>query len=61
MSVDLLAKYSGIFDAPVSLLMLFSQKLESNSVSERIRSFVASKIVKIMDWLAAKDSDGDKC
>ena len=59
-SIDLLTKYSDIFDVPVSSLMLFSEKLESDSVSERTRSFVANKIVKIMGWLAAKDSDGNE-
>lgn len=55
-NIELLEKYSTVFDIPVSSLMLFSEKLESNKLSERTRVFVADKVMKIMGWLATKGS-----
>ena len=51
-SIELLEKYSVIFDTPPSSLLLFSETLQSDSISERTRMTVARKILKIMDWLA---------
>lgn len=54
-TVDLLRRYSDIFDVPVSSLMLFSEHLESGARSEKIRLALASKVVRILDWIDADE------
>ena len=50
-SIELLKKYSQIFDIPPSSLLLFSENLENNTFAERSRVKVAKKIISIMNWL----------
>lgn len=54
-TLDLLQHYSKAFNIPVSSLMLFSEQLESNKTSEKIRFSAANKIVKIFDWVFNSD------
>jgi len=56
-SVDHLNKYASVFNVTVSSLMLFSEKLESNSLSEKTRIYAADKIIKIMDWIVDKEEE----
>lgn len=58
-SIELLDKYSDIFDIPPSSILLFSEKLENNTFSEKTRVAVASKILKIMNWLSETGSIKD--
>jgi len=51
-SLDILEKYSEIFEIPVSSILLFSEKMDDNSFSEKTRVFVAAKIIKIMNWVS---------
>ena len=39
----------------MSSLMMFSEKLEDNSIAEKFRANFATKIKKIMEWVVAKD------
>lgn len=54
-TLALLKKYSEYFNIPISSLMLFSEKLEDNSISEKFRVSFASKLRQIMEWVVAKD------
>jgi transcriptional regulator with XRE-family HTH domain len=54
-TLELLKKYSVYFNIPMSSLMLFSEKLEDNSIAERFRVRFASKIKQIMEWVVAQD------
>ena len=54
-TVDLLSRYSAIFDIPVSSLMLFSEQIESGKRSEKLRVAMASKVIKILDWIDGHD------
>ncbi len=58
-SIELLDKYSNIFDIPPSSILLFSENMESNVFSERARVVVAGKILKIMNWLSETESVRD--
>lgn len=58
-SIELLDKYSDIFDIPPSSILLFSENLKSNAFSEKARVAVASKIIKIMNWLSETESVRD--
>jgi len=58
-NLELLGKYSSIFDIPPSSILLFSEKLENDSFSEKARIAVAGKILKIMNWLSDTGSIKD--
>lgn len=51
-NVDLLNKYSTVFDIPSSSLLLFSENLENNKFSEKTRIYVAKKVINIMNWVS---------
>lgn len=63
-SIELLDKYSHIFDMPTSSFLLFSEHLEKNTYSERVRVKIAKKVIHLMDWIAdtgvAKDGTTKK-
>lgn len=54
-TVDLLERYAGVFGVPVSSLMLFSEQLESGKRSEKVRVAIASKVLKVLDWVDADE------
>lgn len=54
-TIDLLNRYSIIFDIPVSTILLFSEQVESNRRSDRLRVAMAGKVLKILEWIDAKD------
>lgn len=54
-TMELLKKYSDYFNIPMSSLMLFSEKLESNTLSEKFRFNFATKLKQILEWVVAKD------
>lgn len=51
-TLELLEKYSSVFDIPPSSLLLFSESLENDSFAEKARVSVARKMLKIMNWLS---------
>jgi transcriptional regulator with XRE-family HTH domain len=63
-TLEVLQKYSEGFNIPVSSLMFFAEQAEEASASEKVRTAVAGKVVKMLDWIAtvtADDSDeGDQ-
>ncbi|HDR8961602.1 helix-turn-helix domain-containing protein [Burkholderia vietnamiensis] len=55
LTIDLLQRYAEVFDVPVSSLLLFSEQLDSNRRSEKIRVAIAAKVLKVMDWIDADE------
>lgn len=51
-SLDLLEFYSKEFKIPVSSLLLFAEHAEDDNQSGDIRSYVAEKTLKMLDWVA---------
>ena len=51
-NLDLLDKYSIIFNIPPSSILMFSEKMEADSIAEKSRIVIAGKILKIMSWLS---------
>lgn len=51
-SMELLNKYASIFDIPASSLLLFSENLEDNKISEKSRVFLAKKVIGILNWIS---------
>jgi transcriptional regulator with XRE-family HTH domain len=56
-SIDVLEKYADFFRLPLSSLMLFSEQLGSNDWQERSRVFVASKVMKMLEWIEETAND----
>lgn len=56
-TVELLSKYSEVFNVPVSTLMLFSEQLDSGKRSEKLRVAMAGKVIKMLDWIDQHEHD----
>ncbi|AIZ79731.1 MULTISPECIES: helix-turn-helix domain-containing protein [Actinobacillus] len=55
-SMELLNKYSSVFDIKTSQILLFSEQLENEKpFSHNVRTFIADKILKIMEWKIEQD------
>lgn len=54
-SVELLGKYSEIFNIPVSTLLLFSERLNEKKFSERVRVQAGDKILRMLEWVAESE------
>jgi len=50
-SLDVLEKYAESFKLPLSGLMLFSEQIDADNWNERARVTVASKVLKMLEWL----------
>jgi transcriptional regulator with XRE-family HTH domain len=53
-SLDLIQRYSSIFGLPVSSIMFFAESVEDGGAYDRARSFVAGKMVGLMQFLEAR-------
>ena len=53
-SLDLLRKYEAAFNIPASSIMFFSENMGKSPVKEKARTFVASKILSLMQFLEEK-------
>lgn len=53
-TLNMLERYSEIFDIPVSSIMFFSENLNSDINTEKIRTFVSSKILAIMNFISER-------
>src|ERR1022692_2320571 len=51
-TLEVLQKYADGFSIPLSSLMLFAERTNDQSLGERTRVAVASKVVKMLDWVA---------
>ncbi len=60
-TLEMLKKYSVFFDIPVSHIMFFSEQLENEDLkSQKVRRFLAKKVIQIMDWVIARDEKKNK-
>lgn len=54
-TLELLQKYADTFGMPLSSLLLFAEQVEGGT-REKVRTAIAGKVVKMLDWMAAKDA-----
>ena len=54
-TLELLQKYANTFGMPLSSLLFFAEQVEGGA-REKVRTAIASKVVKMLDWMAAKDT-----
>ena len=52
-TLDLLERYSQVFNIPVSSLMFFAEQVDQGNY-EKVRSSVAGKVLKMLDWISTK-------
>lgn len=53
-TLDLLNRYSKLFDIPASSIMFFSESLNKDVKTEKLRTFVSSKILAILNFIAER-------
>ena len=52
-SIDILQKYSSLFDIPVSNILLFAENYSNkNSFRDKSKLFLANKAIKFLDWVS---------
>lgn len=54
-SMGLLHKYAEVFNVPASSLLMFAENFEAAKKSDKLRLKCANKIVKVMEWISARD------
>ena len=58
-SLDLVEKYAKAFDIPASSIMFFSENVDKPQAYERARGAVASKIIRLMQFLEERSGRED--
>ena len=53
-TLETIERYSKAFDIPVSSIMFFSESLEHGSPMDGARTFVAGKVIALMQFLEAR-------
>lgn len=51
-TLDILQRYSSVFNVPLSSLVVFSETLEGSHSISKARSFISKKMQKILEWIA---------
>lgn len=59
-TLSLVEKYSAQFDLPVSSIIFFAENVSGKSSYESARKLVASKIVKLLNFLESRSADEDE-
>lgn len=54
-TLELLQKYAETFNMPLSSLLFFAENLDNPSRSDRVRTAIAGKTIKMLQWISAKD------
>jgi transcriptional regulator with XRE-family HTH domain len=57
LTLELLNRYSETFDIPASSIMFFSESLNKNEKTEELRTFVSSKILAILNFIAERSGN----
>lgn len=54
-TLDVLHRYSEVFQVPLSSLVVFSETLDGSQSVSKARSFFSKKMLKILDWISDQD------
>lgn len=54
-TLELLQKYAETFNMPLSSLLFFAENVDNPSRSDKVRTAIAGKAIKMLQWIAAKD------
>src|SRR3546814_7599131 len=53
-TLDIIQRYATVFDMPVSSIMFFSENLDQKSTLDQARTFVAGKVVGLLQFLRSE-------
>jgi transcriptional regulator with XRE-family HTH domain len=56
-TIELLNKYSDFFEIPVSSIMFFSENLDEDTSTKKIKAFVSSKVIAMLNFIAERSSN----
>ena len=56
-TIELLNKYSDFFEIPVSSIMFFSEKLDEDASTKKIKAFVSSKVIAMLNFIAQRSTN----
>ncbi len=59
-TLEVIQKYSDIFDIPVSSILFFSEEIKGKNLTERMRIKSAKKILKMMEWIESLEDMRDE-
>ena len=59
-TMEVLEKYADGFSIPLSSLVFFAEQAANPSATEKTRSFVVGKTLKMLDWIATVTSERDE-
>ncbi len=54
-TLELLQRYADTFGMPLSSLLFFAEQVGSGA-HEKVRTAIAAKALKMLEWMAAKDA-----
>lgn len=49
-SIEILTRYSDVFEIPLSSILFFSENLDNPKPTDKLRLHVAKRIVSILEW-----------
>lgn len=58
-TLELLEKYAAAFEIPTSSILFFAEHLKDDSLSERVRVSVASKVLHLMNFISVGAGKND--
>lgn len=56
-TLEVLQKYAAGFNIPLSSLLFFAERASNSGPKDGMRVAVASKVIKMLDWIAAVTAD----
>ena len=57
-TLEVIEKYSEVFNMPSSSILFFSENLNNGGKVEKTRKHISNKVIKILDWISAKSVAG---
>ena len=54
-TLELIEKYSDIFSMPSSSILFFSENLNNGEKTNKARTHISKKVLKILDWISEKN------
>lgn len=57
-NMELLKKFAGLYDMPVSSLVFFSESLSTteSQIPKKFRNFVSTKVLDVLEWKIERES-----
>lgn len=54
-SLDVLQKYAQHFNVPLSSLIVFSETLDGEHSTNKVKTFLSTKMLSILEWITEQD------